>query len=145
MAYAERIARLALMYGECRRADIYSLEDVLAAPSDALSRATLEAATSLGGLDWVILEDLANHDHTREAYVAAARRIAPFFPHRADVLLHAIPPDGYCAPGSWSAPPFRKSWAEIRSEIELLRADGFAMTHGEINDVAEGAVAAAAC
>lgn len=141
-AYVQSVAQLAVIYGECVRCRFLDLDDLLAADSDDLSHATLSAVSILNGLDWSIIRDLAAAEGDPDVYIEEARAIAPWFPHRADVILHTIPPDGHCAPGSWSA-QFRRNWSDVHTEIDQLRTDGFAVTHGEMNEVADAALASA--
>jgi len=127
------------MYAECARHGFYSLDDLVAAGDrDELSQATLYAASELGGLDWVILEDLRDQGHDPGAYVDKARSVAPWLPYRADLLLHAAPPDGHKPCAGWAA-PFRDGWDEIRAEITRLRDHGFTTTHRELREIAAAA------
>jgi hypothetical protein len=134
--YINQVARHTLIYLTCIRDDLYSLDDIAAASEredGSLSPATLQAAHLLGGLDWDILQELADQHHEPSAYWDKAKDIAPYFPYRTDALLHAAP----TAPRRrvWSARFFRH-WHQVVREIARLEGEGYTLPHYTLNDIA---------
>lgn len=145
MGYIEQVAVRALIYSECARQGFYSLGDLVAAShrdaGSELSEATLRAAHDLSGLDWAILKDLRDTGHRAASYASKAREIAPWFPYRAEALLHAAPPNGRRSQRAWAA-TFASRWDDVRQAMEERREQGFAVTHRELRHLASTAARA---
>jgi hypothetical protein len=99
---------------------------------------TRHAARRSGGLDWAILSDLHEAEHAVPAYVANARRIAPWFPYRAEALLHAAPPNGRRTRRKWADDIYER-WDLIRRDMDWLRLNGYTLTHRTLDEFATSA------
>jgi hypothetical protein len=107
-----------------------ALTDLECCPGE-VSLATLIASERLREEDWELIRRL---DGPR-SYLPLAREIVTDDPFRAEVLLHACPPNGRKSDRGWAAHLVRR-WDRVSGARAHLQAEGLLATRDAVENVA---------